>query len=165
MWDTVGLLVMRITVSTYTIFIKVRKSYRVLVMFMRFDDVTPFGIITDEITPSVSGRQTYSFRSIQWQLLLLEDSDDYPLMCEASIPLLLFRVRLFLLSWLFLVWCVLHLMWVSTDAQLGQVASFIQLPVGRSDMPLVSRQFGRRGWLHQYPFARALRAVLLARQR
>jgi hypothetical protein len=33
-WDTVGLFVMTITVSTYTIFIKVRKSYRVLVMLV-----------------------------------------------------------------------------------------------------------------------------------
>jgi hypothetical protein len=51
LWDTVGLFVMTITVSTYTIFIKVRNSYRVLVMLVCFDDVTPFGIVTDEITP------------------------------------------------------------------------------------------------------------------
>jgi hypothetical protein len=63
MWDTVGLFVMTIAVSTYTIFIKVRKSYRVLVMLVCFDDVTPFGIVTDEITPWVSDRQTYSFHS------------------------------------------------------------------------------------------------------
>jgi hypothetical protein len=54
---------MTITVSTYTIFIKVRKSYRVLVMLVCFDYVTPFGIVTDEITPWASGRQTYSFCS------------------------------------------------------------------------------------------------------
>jgi hypothetical protein len=32
-------------------FIKVTKSYRVLVMLVSFDDVTPFVIVTDEITP------------------------------------------------------------------------------------------------------------------
>jgi hypothetical protein len=61
-WDSVGLFVMTITVSTYTIFIKVRKSYTVLVMLVCFDDVTPFGIVmtklllgrqADKLTPSV----------------------------------------------------------------------------------------------------------------
>jgi hypothetical protein len=50
LWDTVGLFVMTVTVSTYTIFIKVRKLYRVLVMMVCFYYVTPFGIVTDEIT-------------------------------------------------------------------------------------------------------------------
>jgi hypothetical protein len=54
MWDTVGLFVMTITVSTYTIFIKVRKSYRVLVMLVCFDDVTPFEIVTTKL---LLGRQ------------------------------------------------------------------------------------------------------------
>jgi hypothetical protein len=44
------LFVMIVTVHTYTIFIKVRKSYRVLVMLVSFH-VTPFGNVTNEITP------------------------------------------------------------------------------------------------------------------
>jgi hypothetical protein len=52
---------MIVTVHTYTIFIKVRKSYRVLVMLVSFD-VTPFGNVTtklllrrqaDKVAPSV----------------------------------------------------------------------------------------------------------------
>jgi hypothetical protein len=42
---------MTVTVHTYTVFIKIRKSYKVLVMLVCFDNVTPFGIVTDEITP------------------------------------------------------------------------------------------------------------------
>jgi hypothetical protein len=42
------LFVMTVTVHTYTIFVKVRKSYRVLVMLVSFD-VTPFGNVTTKL--------------------------------------------------------------------------------------------------------------------
>jgi hypothetical protein len=45
---------------------------------------------------------------------------------------------LILPSWLFLAWCVLCLMWALTDAQLGKVASFIQISVGQVALPLAS---------------------------
>jgi hypothetical protein len=53
---------MTVTAHTYTIFIKVRKSYRVLALLVCFDDVTPFGKVmtklllgrqADKVTPSV----------------------------------------------------------------------------------------------------------------
>jgi hypothetical protein len=67
-------------------------------MLVCFDDVTPFGIVTDEITPLGVRQTNLLLLSYQRQLLLLVGSDDSPLMCEASIPLLLCRVWLFLLD-------------------------------------------------------------------
>jgi hypothetical protein len=57
------LFVMTVTVHTYTIFIKVRKAYKVLVMLVSFDDVTAFVIVTTKLLLGVSGRQSYSFCS------------------------------------------------------------------------------------------------------
>jgi hypothetical protein len=65
-------------------------------MLLCLNNVTPFRIVTDEITPL--GVKQRNLLLSQYQLLLLVDSDNYPLLCEAGIPLLLCRVRLFLLD-------------------------------------------------------------------
>jgi hypothetical protein len=43
--------------------------------------------VTDEITPLGVKQTNLLLSSYQRQLLLLVDSDDYPLMCETGIPL------------------------------------------------------------------------------
>jgi hypothetical protein len=67
-------------------------------MLVLLNDVTPFGIATDEITPLGVKQTNLLLSSYQRQLLLLANSDDYPLMYESGIHLLMCRIRLFLLD-------------------------------------------------------------------
>jgi hypothetical protein len=84
--------------------------------------------------------------------LLLRGTNNYSFWTDSADYLLMWCVRpvslfccagsgyffLLLPSWLFLVWCVLLLMWVSNDTELWQVASFIQTSAGKSALPLVA---------------------------
>jgi hypothetical protein len=67
-------------------------------MLVYLNNVTPSGIVTYEITPLGVKQTNLLLSSYQRQLLLLVNSDDYPLMYEAGIPLLMCWVRLFLLD-------------------------------------------------------------------
>ena len=67
-------------------------------MLMCHNDVSPFWIVTDNITPFGVTNTNLLLLLYKRQLLLLTYSDNYSLVYQAGIPLLMCRVQLFLLD-------------------------------------------------------------------